>query len=573
MLGAFAYLAACSIRNRMVVRFRRLREPRYFIGLAVAMAYLGLLMTRPARPRALPGTPIPAFDGVEGLFGVIGAAGLLAATALAWVLPGTGRPALTFSQADVQFLFTAPISRRELLHYKLVRSQGGALVGSALVTVLFRPATLAEGWTFFLGMLLVMMTVNLHLTGVSLRRESLRAHGTAGVVRQWAPLAIVIGAVSVVIASIASHWAVLLEAASVEDFLTALGRVSVWWPVRVVLWPFTTLMQLPLSDSHTAFLATLPFGLAAFSANYLWVLKSDVAFEEAAAADAERQVAERRRGPSFAVPAKRRQPPFVLRPVGRPEMALLWKNLILAGRYASAGMVWRLLPVLALGAFTVSQAARSVADALAAVAVIGAVGTVFVGPQILRNDLRQDLTQIATLKMWPLSGSAIVRGEVLAPTVILTSIVGLLLVAAALLWGSVTFQIQLSGAERAVYACAGLSVSAAIILLEIVVQNALVVLFPAWTDLGATSGRGMEVMGQRILVAGVLVLSVAVALVPAVIAALASAWAWFLVTGLRSVALPVFVATAALVAQSAIVIALLGRTIDRMDVSAVPAAD
>src|SRR5262245_46247997 len=292
MSHAFLYLAMCSMRNRLHVRLRRLREPRYFLGLSIGMAYVGFLLTRPT-PTGYGVSTLSRLDDGGLVLGILGATGLLAATALAWILPGSGRPALTFSRADVQFLFTAPISRRQLLHYKVMRWQAGAMLGSALVTLVFRPRTFAQGWTCFLGTLLVMSTVNLHLTGVSLRRESLRAHGAA-LVRHWIPLALVLGAVTVVAGAVAWGWSSLSAVSSAEEFFGAVRDLADSGPVHLVLWPFTSLMRLPLSGSATEFLAALPVGFAAFLANYLWVLRSDVAFEEAAARDAEQQVLRRR---------------------------------------------------------------------------------------------------------------------------------------------------------------------------------------------------------------------------------------------------------------------------------------
>ena len=40
MLSASLYLIVCSARNRLLVRLRRLREPRYLIGGIVGSAYL-----------------------------------------------------------------------------------------------------------------------------------------------------------------------------------------------------------------------------------------------------------------------------------------------------------------------------------------------------------------------------------------------------------------------------------------------------------------------------------------------------------------------------------------------------
>jgi len=569
MSHAFLYLATCSMRNRLHVRIRRLREPRYFMGLTIGAAYVGFLLTRPAAPRYGVGVlPLTGLDNGGLVLGILGAAGLLAATAVAWILPGTGRPAMTFSRADVQFLFTAPISRRQLLHYKVLRSQVGAILGSALVTLVFRPATFVQGWTFFLGMLLVMATVNLHLTGVSLRRESLRAHGGAALARQWIPLAILLGAVAVVATAVVFSWSSLSAVTSPEEFFVAIQRVASSWPVRLVLWPFRALMRLPLSGNGAEFLASLPIGLGAFLANYAWVLRSDVAFEEAAARDAEQQVSRRARSytPNR---ARRRPPPFRLKPTGRPEVALLWKNLILSSRVARWGVFWRLIPILVIGAFTVSHAARTLADALATICALGAVGVTLIGPQILRNDLRQDLAQIAMLKQWPVTGGTIVRGEVLAPTVLLSTIVWILVTIALLLSTRVTFEMHLGVTERIEWAVAAMLISPGIMLVEIVVQNALAILFPAWMDLGATSSRGMEVMGQRVLIAGGLIVTVGLSLFPAILVAVVASSVVHAFTGADTVVVSAAAASLTLVVESALVAAALGRVVDRMDASAV----
>ena len=55
MSGAFLYLTLCTIRNRIRVRLRRLREPRYLLGLVVALLYFRYLVFRP-RSRQ-PGRP------------------------------------------------------------------------------------------------------------------------------------------------------------------------------------------------------------------------------------------------------------------------------------------------------------------------------------------------------------------------------------------------------------------------------------------------------------------------------------------------------------------------------------
>jgi hypothetical protein len=377
----------------------------------------------------------------------------------------------------------------------------------------------------------------------------------------------------VVAGSIAWSWSSLSAVSSAEEFFAAVRTLADSGPVHVVLWPFTSLMRLPLSGSASEFLAALPVGLAAFLVNYLWVLRSDVAFEEAAARDAEQQVLRRRAARYTPNRARRRPPPFRLHPTGRAEVALLWKNLILASRVARWGVFWRLLPIVILGAFTVSQAARTLADALATICALGAAGVTLVGPQIVRNDLRQDLAQMATLRQWPVTGGTIVRGEVLAPTVLLSAIVWILLTTALLLSTRVTFDMHHAFAERAIWTIAAMFVATGVILVEIVLQNTLAILFPAWMDLGTTSARGMEVMGQRVLAAGGLIVAVGVSLVPAVVVAALLSTVVGPFTGVFTVLVSAIAASLILLLESTAVVTALGRVVDRTDAGAISPGD
>src|SRR5207237_5169417 len=139
------------------------------IGLIVGLAYFWMMFGR-RRPSGWS-------NDTRSLIELIGAAILFLICAAAWIPGGRKRPALHFSQSDVQFLFTAPFTRKELIRYKLLRSQSGVLIGSAFMTLIFRPSSLANNWMFYAGIALTMTILNLHFTGISLSRESLGSHG------------------------------------------------------------------------------------------------------------------------------------------------------------------------------------------------------------------------------------------------------------------------------------------------------------------------------------------------------------------------------------------------------------
>src|SRR5262245_31888500 len=143
MLNASLYIVACSFKNRVRVRVRRLREPRYLLGGIVGAAYLyfsfftrgrGARMSAARRAaRGAPAVP-PALVEFVAAGPTLAGLALLAMTALIWIVPGRSA-LLDFSDAEVQFLFPAPIARRQLLIHRMLRSQIGLLFAALVVGV------------------------------------------------------------------------------------------------------------------------------------------------------------------------------------------------------------------------------------------------------------------------------------------------------------------------------------------------------------------------------------------------------------------------------------------------------
>jgi len=131
MLSASVYIAWCTAKNRVLVRLRRLREPRYLLGAIAGIAYFYFaIFARAGRPgarQARERAQDRAFEAVPG-FQIAGSslAGLCLMwfALLPWVLPSRSK-LLEFSQSEREFLFTAPLSRRQLLAHRIVRSQAG----------------------------------------------------------------------------------------------------------------------------------------------------------------------------------------------------------------------------------------------------------------------------------------------------------------------------------------------------------------------------------------------------------------------------------------------------------------
>jgi hypothetical protein len=396
--GTFVFLTRCSMRNRALHRLRRLREPRYLAGLFVGLGYLYWALLRNQFAAAREGSALLSEPGVvSALPSVVAALGLVLwlVVLIAWLWPSS-EPPLKFSGAEVHFFYPAPVTRRQILHYKLLRSLLGVGLG-VLVTSAFSGAivtAIAGRWTLLLGAFVLFSTLRLHLLGVALARAALREGRAAVPARAWLPPALMAVLTGLIAAPVVVNASGLLslQGARLAGRLLALAQSL---PASIGLWPFAALVAPVLAPPTRAFLVAMAPALVLLAMNYWWVLQSDAVLGDAAAAGEARQAAGRRRAAS---PAARR-PPFRLAPTGPPETALLWKNLILLGRYATPRTAVRVLvPLLIL---CVAVATSRAAGVLASLALVLTGFLVLIGPYMVRNDLRHDMTRLALLKTWP----------------------------------------------------------------------------------------------------------------------------------------------------------------------------
>ena len=557
------YLTVHSIRNQIRVRLRRLRQPRYLIATLLGAGYFWFLIMggafRFGQSRAAPDMPAQLKVGL-----LLGASMLMfVMAAFTWIMPGSRRPALAFTRPEVQSLFTAPISRRRLIRYRVLRSQIGALVGSLIVTVLFRSGRFGSGLMVFAGLAIIMATLNLYSTGVSLSRASAGA-------RNWVPRTIAVIAVAIIAGTLAIHWNVFLAAFRNADF-TELVRLGSTGAAGVVLWPFRTLAQLPLADSPRTFFPALPWALLLLVLNYVWILRTDVPFEEASAELSEKLEKVRRQGVSaLRKPSRPTRTPFQLAPTGRPETAIVWKNLIAMGRVLSWTVLLRVAPVLVFFSVAMSRGEPETTKVLAFASLMIAAFTMILGPQMARRDLRQDLNALATLKTWPIRGAGLVRGEIMAPAIVLTTVAWLALIVAAVLSTNAGFAEEF--ASRWSLLAGAMFVVPGIVLAQLVAQNGLAVTFPSWVSTDPRPG-GVDAMGQGMLVMLAVMLALVIAILPAALVAGVVAGLLYLLLGTIPVVLPAALAGAALLVEAFIGTEFIGAILERSDISAVDARE
>jgi Putative ABC exporter len=575
VISALVYLQVHSFRNRLVARIKRLKQPKYLAAAIVGGLYFYLYFFRylffgPGRQAGFGGSTVaPEYRLV---YETVGALVLFLIVLLAWLIPHQ-RAALAFTETEVAFLFPAPISRRGLIHFKLARTQARILFSVLFLTLVFNRG--GNAWFHAAGWWLILSMLNLHFLGSSFTRTLLLDRGVSNWIRR--ALVIAVGLMLFLFVFLWArntlpefHWSDLSD---FDAVLVYVKQVLTSGPALYLLYPFRLLTRCYLAPDARAFLAALGPALLIVALHYAWVVYSNVAFEEASV-EASQRLADRiatARAGRFQGANKRlrgKRPLFKLAPTGPPAVALLWKNLLGAGQ-AFTWRIWLVIVIPCVFAYLGLGNNLHRTELFSALAILIGVllgWSLLLGPQLVRQDLRQDLPLVDVLKTYPLRGWQIVLGEVLAPAVILASAQWLLVIFAA---GFVLYARGL----RDGFLPFGIAFASLILLpfldaLLLLIPNAAVILFPSWIQTGKEAPRGIEATGQRLIfVLGQLVVF-AVALVPAALAFLPVFFLAKLGLGVAlAVPLSSLAAAAVLAVETVLGLKLLGRWFERFDLS------
>ena len=575
MISALLYLQYHTFRNRLVSRFRRLKQPKYLIGAIVGGFYFYFYFFRYLFHGIGGRQPVNLAVSPEHrlLFESLGALVLFVIVLLAWLIPHE-RAALTFTEAEVAFLFPAPITRRTLIHFKLLRSQLGIFFSSLFLTLISRRFG-GNVWIHALGWWLILSTLNLHFLGCSFARTMLLDHGVSNRLRRL----LVFGLAAAMAGSV-WVWAKRTlpelgsaDTANLNAILDYAQRVLTAGPALYLLYPFRLVVRPFLAPGAAAFFGALAPALLLFLLHYVWVVYSDVAFEEASV-EASQKLAVRivaaRAGnwQGAKKNQKAKRPWFRLAATGPSATALLWKNLIGVGQ-AFSPRLWFSLIVVVVVAVGVGMGnagrGQSLLFLMALLIAIALGYSLLLGPQLLRLDFRQDLPLADLLKTFPLRGWQIALGEILAPVVVLAAFQWLLLVFGAAL------VFYLPGRQTALLLAIALGAAVLLPVLDVLlllIPNAAVLLFPSWIQTGKDSPRGIEATGQRLIFALGQLLVLALALLPAAITFVGVFFLLKLALGYAAaVPFAALVAAIILAVEAGFGVMLLGRLFERFDVS------
>jgi hypothetical protein len=550
VIGTLFLLTAQSFKNRTWQSIKRLRNPRYLVGgIAGALYFWFMIFRNTHRPRAIHWKTLPLGDAaVLCVSGIV-----LIMMIAAWALPGDSG-GLEFSEAEIAFLFPAPLRRWQLLLYKVIRSQPQALISAFFFTI-FAPV---HGK--YVGVWLAFNVISIYFMLVALGRARLKLMHI-GFLARLVIVGVAFAALSAYATRLAHEVNAHLGKGYADTSLRAgfaqlMHRQSVriilfiprWFAGAVV--PTSTTM-LVLSCAVLILLGIGFFGIAA---------AINVSFQEASISYSQRRAQRRDRIRDNRIGGRvvfRRAPaPFRLGETGPPEIAFIWKNVIAMLR---TNIVWAVLLSVAI-AFIVGEA----------VWVGEPVGYQVCGSLLFANDLRLDLRRAEVLKSYPISGDRLVAAEVAAPLAIIT-IFELLLVGCGTTLvrfggGDSAFRQFVSSAQFAVVA---LLLTLPICALQLLLRNAAPIYFPAWVLRSKDDQRGFAAAGQRLIVLFGNILCLSILLVPPALVFVPSAWiAWRYFSGNPAgLAVATMPAIAVIAGEVWMGLKILGAQFERLDVS------
>jgi hypothetical protein len=444
-----------------------------------------------------------------------------------------------FAPAEVDLLFPAPFSRRQLLVYRIINLMIGLLLGSVFFSIM------AMRWSrlwvaAYLGVSLSLLFLSLvqMLLGVL---TSVVAAATYSRLR-WGLLL----GIGLVLGLGAWH---IWPRGEVFDLLSGLQRLSDEWWGQVLLAPFLVLTRLITAQNWLELLVWLPVALGMNLGVVGLILWWDAHFLEQAVAASQRmqvKLQSVRRGQGFTAAVK---PRGRLRSPRLPHLGgagpVGWRQLTMALRNSHFALLFVGL-ITAMATLPLLFANKNVG--LGAVAPALSM-LVFLLPQMLQYDFRSDVERMDVLKSLPFSPWGVVLGQLVAPVLLATLMSLLMLVG---LWGT--------GLVKAQEAAMGCLLTPAINLFVFSSENLMFLLFPYTPSTGGVGD--LHMVGRNMLLAAAKL----AALVAGLGIASALGWLTWMVTGQEWIAF-LLGSLGALLILSALLISLMVLVYDRLDVT------
>jgi hypothetical protein len=564
MMRAFVFVTVRSFRNRIVSRLKRLRNVRYLLSFLAGLAYFWFFALRhmfggrsPVRHMGLP---------TSELFVDLAAVLVLSMMVLAWALPKQSA-GLTFSEAEIQFLFPAPLTRRQLLLYKILRAQPQVFISATVMSVvIFRGAKFIGVWACFVAL-------SIYFTFVALGRARLKLLGVGFLVRLPA-----------IAAAAAGLWVLLWRTVDVAAFR---GMGASLRPGRVPdLPPFfhgpvaDAILFVPRFFGHAVLPASIAQLLAACGILLAMALlffelaaRTNVAVEEASIHASQKWAARRARlneqriGKYVTFP--RIPPPFRIPARARPEVAIYWKNVTAGLRISSPWLLIMAVCALYFLGQSYYSSDASVRMMLAMLSLMLAGTFPFLGSTVFTQDMRLDLPRIELLKSYPISGERLVAAEIAGPLTFVALVELMLLSTAAIILHGADLSRKMQFLASAEFVVIALILATPVCAAQLLIRNAVPILLPGWALRAPDEQRGFVVMGQRLVTMAGNLLVLLFVLLPAaciVVPGLLMARFWF-GGSIPLVALTTVLAAGLLFFEVWLGIRFLGHQFEKIDVT------
>jgi hypothetical protein len=581
VIGTFVAVALLSFKNRLLQRLRKLREPRYLIGAIAGAAYFWFFIFR----RTHTGNPALArirdvsFNGVVVDF--VSVVVLLMMIA-AWALP-RDNGGLDFSEAEIGFLFPAPLRRRDLLLYKILRAQPQALFSAVMLTII------GTRQGYFIGTWVAFSVMSVYFTMVSQGRARLRQLHI-GFLPRLGAVALIIGGLYALLLRQAHTIAPVAIPADYRQMVktgaSSRAAIEVFFQkpaIAAILFVPKFFASAALPGSLTT-LALSVLVVAALGVIFFFIAAAlNVSFEEASISTSQRRAArmDRQRGQRVGSVVMFRRAPalFKLGETGPVEVAIIWKNLIALMRNSITWVV--ILVVMTVGmmgmAFWSARSTTEHAMYLVFGGMLLFMAGIFplVGPNVFANDLRLDMPRLEVLKSYPITGERLVAAEIAAPLAVISILEMMFASSASLLmaFGEQALGQHPSRWMRMVgtpqFIVTVLLLTIPVCAIQLLIRNAVPVLFPGWAVRSKDEPRGFVMTGQRLVTLAGNILVLVVALIPAAIVFAPSLWiAYKFFSGNAAfIAVATMPAVAVLVAEFYFGVKALGAQFETLDVS------
>jgi hypothetical protein len=360
---------------------------------------------------------------------------LLFAYCLLTVLFASAEQGVSFTPAEVQFLFSGPFSRRQLLAYKVIGNGLLCCVYAAFLTVFF-VAYAARPLAAYPGLVLTLWFIQLFSMAVALLINTIGARAFS--LRRKLLVLVLLGLLAWGLARLGGD-------AFAHGPGEVVARLRQNEAVRLLLTPMGWFIEAFTADSLPDFLLSAARCLGVNAVLLLVVFLLNSQYLEAAAAASERAYARLQRARSGGAVS-------AVVGTGRPRLrvpalphwggvgTLTWRQLTTGVRSLRPVLIFLVVFVLLVGGSWLALGAIDQSDVRGGGWLIGSTVlgmTVAMLTPLLTFDFRGDIDRMDLLKALPMSAWRVALGQLLAPTLMLSVVQLFVIGLVQALWGGV----------------------------------------------------------------------------------------------------------------------------------------